>query len=309
MVSLNWYCPDEINDRAQTMNIQLPLEDLRARPRTPTFGQAEGCVHVGQYRRTMPVTMARMMENALDWEHLPTLHANTFSSIDVIESGPWGWRAAADVPNQENNPQIIELLLDAKKHQWVSTIVAGPGEGNQIHTQAIDLEADGLEVVVDFFVPDAGYTSDQRRDYGNALSGIYATLYDEDEAMMARRQVEMDAWAADRRLRDTASTEADLGTIDALKSAGSKIVSFRGGRYRIIADGNDLTIFSVRCPHMLGPLDDAPIEGGTVTCPWHGYRFDVRSGQCVDHKGLQLEPPPEIFVDEETGTVSLKAQS
>jgi nitrite reductase/ring-hydroxylating ferredoxin subunit len=36
------------------------------------------------------------------------------------------------------------------------------------------------------------------------------------------------------------------------------------------------------CPHFGGPLDDAPVDDrGIVTCPWHGYRFDVRTGRRV----------------------------
>lgn len=33
------------------------------------------------------------------------------------------------------------------------------------------------------------------------------------------------------------------------------------------------------CPHQGGPIADGWIEDGTVTCPWHAWRFDVRSGK------------------------------
>jgi nitrite reductase/ring-hydroxylating ferredoxin subunit len=33
------------------------------------------------------------------------------------------------------------------------------------------------------------------------------------------------------------------------------------------------------CPHRGGPLGEGTVEGGVVTCPWHGWRFDCKTGQ------------------------------
>lgn len=33
------------------------------------------------------------------------------------------------------------------------------------------------------------------------------------------------------------------------------------------------------CPHQGGPLGRGTLAGSIVTCPWHGWQFDVRSGQ------------------------------
>lgn len=32
------------------------------------------------------------------------------------------------------------------------------------------------------------------------------------------------------------------------------------------------------CPHQGGPLGKGMLEGCIVTCPWHGWQFDVRDG-------------------------------
>ena len=32
------------------------------------------------------------------------------------------------------------------------------------------------------------------------------------------------------------------------------------------------------CPHAGGPLGEGILRGTTVTCPWHGWQFDVSSG-------------------------------
>ena len=49
--------------------------------------------HVGSYRRRLPVSLDRMYENALDWQHLPFQHSSSFSAIDCLDYGGWGWRA------------------------------------------------------------------------------------------------------------------------------------------------------------------------------------------------------------------------
>jgi nitrite reductase (NADH) small subunit len=33
------------------------------------------------------------------------------------------------------------------------------------------------------------------------------------------------------------------------------------------------------CPHQGGPLAKGCLDGPTVACPWHGWQFDVVSGQ------------------------------
>lgn len=39
------------------------------------------------------------------------------------------------------------------------------------------------------------------------------------------------------------------------------------------------------CTHRGGPLAEGDVEGFTVTCPWHGGQFDIRTGEV-------LGPPP-----------------
>jgi len=33
------------------------------------------------------------------------------------------------------------------------------------------------------------------------------------------------------------------------------------------------------CPHNGGPLAEGTLSGCVVTCPWHGWQFDVTTGQ------------------------------
>jgi nitrite reductase/ring-hydroxylating ferredoxin subunit len=35
------------------------------------------------------------------------------------------------------------------------------------------------------------------------------------------------------------------------------------------------------CTHRGGPLSQGKLSGSRLTCPWHGWMFDVRTGQCL----------------------------
>ena len=41
------------------------------------------------------------------------------------------------------------------------------------------------------------------------------------------------------------------------------------------------------CPHQGGPLGKGVLTGCVVTCPWHGWQFDVTTGQHQISKTLQ----------------------
>lgn len=46
------------------------------------------------------------------------------------------------------------------------------------------------------------------------------------------------------------------------------------------------------CPHMGMPLERGECEGSVLTCPWHGFRFDMTSGECITAPHVQLQPYP-----------------
>jgi nitrite reductase/ring-hydroxylating ferredoxin subunit len=55
--------------------------------------------------------------------------------------------------------------------------------------------------------------------------------------------------------------------------------------------GKQLAVFNVAgklhaidnvCKHQGGPLAEGDLEGCVVTCPWHGWTYDVTSGESPD---------------------------
>jgi hypothetical protein len=60
------------------------------------------------------------------------------------------------------------------------------------------------------------------------------------------------------------------------------------GRQDALDRRGDAAFMASRCPHRLGPLDLDAACDGVVTCPWHGYRFDIETGVCLDDARLRL---------------------
>lgn len=61
-----------------------------------------------------------------------------------------------------------------------------------------------------------------------------------------------------------------------------------GGSCERVAGERVVALFNVNgqyyaldgiCPHQGGPLGKGRLSGCMVTCPWHGWQYDVRTGQ------------------------------
>ena len=80
----------------------------------------------------------------------------------------------------------------------------------------------------------------------------------------------------------------------------------------VTVDGQDVAVFrrdgevlaiGNECPHQSGSLCDGLVEGDIVTCPLHGWEFDLRSGACMTIPG---ESVPRFAVTVEDGAVLLE---
>ncbi len=62
----------------------------------------------------------------------------------------------------------------------------------------------------------------------------------------------------------------------------------------IVRLGNRVQAFRNECAHQGLPLDGGTVdkEAGTIACPWHGFRYDGISGECLTASQAQLEPLP-----------------
>ena len=74
-----------------------------------------------------------------------------------------------------------------------------------------------------------------------------------------------------------------------------------------LKDGKEVALFNVNgkfhaienfCPHKAYPLADSRLYGNVVECDWHGWRFDVRTGECFTKKGCSIESYEVVIEDE-----------
>ncbi len=60
---------------------------------------------------------------------------------------------------------------------------------------------------------------------------------------------------------------------------GSKVVYFDGQQVALFNSGGTIYALANRCSHANGPLSDGSVEGSVVTCPHHGSRFSLETGE------------------------------
>lgn len=58
-----------------------------------------------------------------------------------------------------------------------------------------------------------------------------------------------------------------------------------------IAD-NRIAVFRNACVHQGLSLDGGMVDDGIIICPWHGFKFEASSGDCVSNPGAQLQQVP-----------------
>jgi nitrite reductase/ring-hydroxylating ferredoxin subunit len=69
------------------------------------------------------------------------------------------------------------------------------------------------------------------------------------------------------------TNEVPPGTAKTVDVEGRPVALFNiDGTYYAIDD---------TCTHRGGPLSEGPVEGTTVTCPWHGATYDVITGNVL----------------------------
>jgi nitrite reductase (NADH) small subunit len=66
-------------------------------------------------------------------------------------------------------------------------------------------------------------------------------------------------------------------------------------------NGKTLAVFNVdgnfhaidnTCVHRGGPLGEGDVEGSVVTCPWHGWQFNITTGECLKNPAAKVEVYP-----------------
>ena len=82
-----------------------------------------------------------------------------------------------------------------------------------------------------------------------------------------------------------------------------KTVEVNGKPVALFNVDGQLCAISNTCRHKGGPLGEGELDGKIVTCPWHGWRYDVTTGGNETNPSMPIEKYP-VKVDGEEVLVS-----
>ena len=82
-----------------------------------------------------------------------------------------------------------------------------------------------------------------------------------------------------------------------IKSAGQIVTLGVGGECALFYDAGKWFAVGSLCPHQNASLEGAEVEAGAVVCKRHGYRFDLKSGDCLTVGGYGLPVFPVELSD------------
>lgn len=70
-----------------------------------------------------------------------------------------------------------------------------------------------------------------------------------------------------------------IAAIDEIPEGTSKIVTIQGKDIAVFNIDGEFYAISNTCPHRGGPLGEGCVSENVVTCPLHGWEFDVTTGK------------------------------
>ncbi len=76
-------------------------------------------------------------------------------------------------------------------------------------------------------------------------------------------------------------SEIRAASLDAVPAGQPTLVELDGIRVVLARVGDAVYACGDTCAHRGGPLSEGKLSGPRLACPWHGWIYDVRTGQCA----------------------------
>lgn len=116
--------------------------------------------------------------------------------------------------------------------------------------------------------------------------------------------------AGDTRVSGLTSAEDDvpagapLARLSELAENTPRVVRTQGKEIVLVRIGNQLRALNGVCPHKSGPLGSGEVRNGTITCPWHRFRFRLDDGCSATNPSLRA-PTYEVSIQGDDVYVAL----
>ncbi len=99
-------------------------------------------------------------------------------------------------------------------------------------------------------------------------------------------------------LADTGSENSEsflVGSLEEWETKSSRIVTRAGEEIAVFKTATGFKACQNTCPHAGGSLVEGNLEGEMITCPLHSWRFDLKTGACLNEPGNDIKIyKPEI---------------
>ncbi|MGA2630212.1 MAG: Rieske 2Fe-2S domain-containing protein [Terriglobia bacterium] len=79
-----------------------------------------------------------------------------------------------------------------------------------------------------------------------------------------------------------------VGKLSDLAPGSSKVVDVNGKALALFNVAGVVYAMDNTCRHRGGPLGGGMLEGDVVTCPWHMWEYNVRTGELVTNPTVKL---------------------
>jgi nitrite reductase (NADH) small subunit len=86
--------------------------------------------------------------------------------------------------------------------------------------------------------------------------------------------------------------EYRVGSLAEVQAGDTVLVEVGGVEVALFWCEGKVVATQGQCPHAEGPIHEGEVDGCILTCPWHGWTFDLNSGQCQEDDSMTLERFP-----------------
>lgn len=84
----------------------------------------------------------------------------------------------------------------------------------------------------------------------------------------------------------------NVGKVQDFAEGGGRAFAVNGRMVAVYRRGETFFAIDDLCPHMGASLAEGNLDGETVACPWHGWRFCIRDGTWEDNPRIKIDSFP-----------------
>ena len=86
----------------------------------------------------------------------------------------------------------------------------------------------------------------------------------------------------------------NVGKIEDIVSGSGLVAEVNGKSVAVFHVDGSYHAIDNTCVHRGGPLGEGDLEGEVVSCPWHGWEYNVKTGACINNPSACVKTYPVL---------------